>query len=86
MIIIGIARVMINSNLNTILPCPAYFAPRLFVCVRFTLQTLATPPGTTSGQVLSQVLPTYIEDILLIKNFAQKISAKIIDRPHQASD
>ena len=86
MIIIRIARVMINSNLNTILPSLAYFAPRLFVCVRFTLQTLATPPGTTSGQVLSQVLPTYIEDIHLIKNLAQKISAKIIDRPHQASD
>ena len=45
---------MIKSNLNTILRSSAYFAPRLFVCVRFTLQTLATPPGTTSGQVLSQ--------------------------------
>ena len=86
MIIIRIARVMINSNLNAILPSSAYFAPRLFVCVRFTLQTLATPPGTTSGLDLSQVLPTSREDIFLLKNIAQKIAANINDCPHQASD
>ena len=81
MIIIRIARVMINSNPNTILPSPAYFAPRLFVCVRFTLQTLATPPGTTSGQVLSQDLPTSREDMFLLAKIAQK-TLQILSTAH----
>ena len=86
MIIIRIEIVLINSNLNTILPSPAYFAPSLFVCARFTLQTLATPPGTPLGQVLSQVLPTSREDIFFLTKIVQKISANIIDHPLQASD
>ena len=79
---------MIKSNLNTILRSSAYFAPRLFVCVRFTLQTLATPPGTTSGQVLSQDSGlTHIQRRHIPPHKdCTKIAAKIIDRPHQAND